>query len=70
MTQSLLFDTLISLKSLGHSPAQKFFFVFLGFKSCVWVVTHRILSICLYGCESWCLKETLYKELRQFHAAV
>jgi len=27
-----------------------------------------ILSICLYGCESWCLKETLYKELRQFHA--
>jgi len=31
-------------------------------------VTHRILSICLYGCESWCLKETLYKELRQFHA--
>ena len=22
----------------------------------------------LYGCESWCLKATLYKKLRQFHA--
>ena len=27
-----------------------------------------ILSICLYGCESLCLKDTLYTELRQFHA--
>jgi len=32
------------------------------------VYERLILSICLYGCESWCLKETLYKELRQFHA--
>ena len=50
MTQSLLFDTLISLKSLGHSPAQIFYFFFLGFKSCVWVVTHRIyIYIYIYG---------------------
>ena len=27
-----------------------------------------ILSICLYGCESWCLTEKLYSKLRQFHA--
>jgi|MDSY01.1.fsa_nt_gb hypothetical protein len=26
------------------------------------------LSICLYGCERWCLKETLFAELREFHA--
>ena len=32
------------------------------------VYERLILSICLYGCESWCLKETLYTELRQFHA--
>jgi len=32
------------------------------------VYERLILSICLYGCESWCLKETLSKELRQFHA--
>ena len=32
------------------------------------VYERLILSICLYGCESLCLKETLSKELRQFHA--
>ena len=32
------------------------------------VYERLILSICLYGCESWCLKETLDKALRQFHA--
>jgi len=32
------------------------------------VYKRLILSICLYGCESWCLKETLYTDLRQFHA--
>jgi hypothetical protein len=32
------------------------------------VYEELILSICLYRCESWCRKETLYNELRQFHA--
>ena len=27
-----------------------------------------VLSICLYGCESWCLTEKPYSKLRQVHA--
>ena len=34
------------------------------------VYERLILSTCvsIYGCESWCLKETLCNELRKFHA--